>query len=80
MDTPNAKLVGPKAFGVIVGLTGLFWLVMGSFLRAFVPAEDPVTLWIVALFGATPMAGTFFLAAIMFTTTLVDQRRRKRGA
>jgi hypothetical protein len=79
MDTPNAKLVGPKAFGIIILLTGLFWLVMGGLLRAFVPAEDALVLWLVALFGATPMAGTF-LAAIMFQATFVDQRRRKSGA
>lgn len=65
--------------GLIVVLTALFHLMMTHFLRAHVPTDSSGWQWFWAFFSATPLTGTFFLAASMFVMVLVDQKRSRAG-
>lgn len=79
MSEKKAPLIDLKTEGVIVLLAAGFHLFMTVILRAFVTTDSALWQWVWGFFSATPLTGTFFLAANMFVMVLVDQLRRARA-
>lgn len=80
MSESDAPLVDLKKMGIILVLAAAFHLFMTVVLRAFVPTESTAWQWFWGFFSATPLTGTFFMAANMFVMVLTDQLRRKKAA
>ena len=80
MVESKEPLVDAKKWIICVALSGLFWAYMTWVLIPFIPGKPTETMrlfW--SGFTAIPIAGTFYLASICFTATLVDQLRRKKA-
>ena len=78
-ETTNT-LFSLKLVGLLLALSGAFHLFMAWVLLNHVPSESIFWQWAWALFSATPIAGTFFLAAAAFSQVLLDQLSRKTTA
>ena len=80
MAETTEPLVDAKKWVICLALTGLFYAFMTWVLIPFIPGNPSDGMrffW--SAFSAVPIAGTFYLASVCFTATLVDERRRKKA-
>ncbi|MGB0373270.1 MAG: hypothetical protein ACPGN3_18220 [Opitutales bacterium] len=77
MSESQEQLVDVKKWSICVVLTIAFWAFMTSMMVPFIPEESEGWTMFWAAFTAFPIAGTFYMASMCFTATLVDQLRRK---
>ena len=75
MEGSKKPLVDSKKWMICIGLTLAFWAFMTWILVPFIPENSPFG----AGFTAIPIAGTFYLASVCFTATLVDEIRQKKA-
>jgi len=77
MDNPDKPLISRRRAAFNLVLTILWFAFFSWALRGFVPARTEPNITIFAVLTASCLTGVFWLALNMFSTVLVDQRRRR---
>ena len=77
MDSPDKPLISRRRTVFNLFLTILWFAFFSWAMRGFVPARTEPNITIFAVLTASCITGVFWLALNMFSTVLVDQRRRR---
>lgn len=75
MEGSKQPLVDSKKWIICVALSLIVWAFFSWVLIPFIPENSPFS----SVFTAFPIAGTFYLASVCFTATLVDEKRQKQS-
>lgn len=78
MENEKAKLVGKGAIVFDLLLTILFFVYMTSVCISHVQSDTVRMQYIIGAYGASCVAGVFWLALQLLRVTCVDQMRKKK--